>query len=240
MAKTSLIIVPTYNEIDNIHTITSRIFEHLPDTHILVVDDNSPDGTGKVANDMAAKNSQVHVLHREGKLGLGTAYIAGFKYAIENNYDYVFEMDADLSHDPKELPNFIAALEENDLVIGSRYISGVNVINWPLRRLILSYGANLYTRIITGMPVKDATGGFKAFRAEVLKAMDLDRVRSNGYSFQIELNYKAYAKGFRLKEIPIIFVDRVEGISKMSSSIVREAIFMVWILKFRKIFGLLR
>jgi dolichol-phosphate mannosyltransferase len=239
MTKKSLIIIPTFNEKENIHVITERIFSSLPETDILVVDDNSPDGTGKIADDMAKLNSSIHVLHREGKLGLGTAYIAGFQYAIEHQYDYVFEMDADLSHDPKELPNFITALQENDLVLGSRYISGVNVINWPLRRLILSYGANMYTRFITGMPVKDATGGFKAFRIEVLKGINLDKVESNGYSFQIELTYKAFVAGYKIKEIPIIFVDRVEGQSKMSSSIVREAILMVWVLKFRKIFGLL-
>jgi dolichol-phosphate mannosyltransferase len=240
MSKKSLIIVPTYNEKENIHVVTSRIFEHLPETHILIVDDNSPDGTGDIVDEMLKKNKQLHILHREGKLGLGTAYIAGFKYAIENNYDFVFEMDADLSHDPKELPNFMTALKENDLVLGSRYISGVNVINWPLRRLILSYGANFYTRLITGMPVKDATGGFKAFRVDVLKAINLDRVRSNGYSFQIEMTYKAFAKGFKIKEIPIVFADRVEGVSKMSSGIVREAVLMVWVLKFRKILGILK
>jgi dolichol-phosphate mannosyltransferase len=180
------------------------------------------------------------VLHREKKQGLGQAYIAGFKFALEKDFNYIFEMDADFSHDPRYLPDFLKAIQEYDLVLGSRYISGVNVINWPMSRLLLSYYANVYTRIVTGMPLKDATGGFKCFRREVLEAINFDEVRSNGYSFQIEMSFRAYKKGFKIKEIPIIFADRVEGTSKMSKKIVREAIWMVWRLRFWSLFGKLK
>lgn len=232
-----LIIIPTYNEKDNIEKIIAKVFSVDANVDILIVDDNSPDGTGRIADELKSKDVRVHTMHREGKLGLGTAYIAGFKYALEREYQFIMEMDADFSHNPAEIPNFKAALEDADVVIGSRYIDGVNVVNWPLSRLILSYGANLYTRLITGMPIKDATAGFKAFRRDVLETINLDNVKSNGYSFQIEMNYRAYAKKFRIKEIPIIFSDRTHGQSKMSTKIVREAILMVWKLKFRKIFG---
>jgi dolichol-phosphate mannosyltransferase len=172
-------------------------------------------------------------------MGLGTAYVEGFKYALKNNYDLIFEMDADFSHDPDEIKNFFKAIETHDLIIGSRYVNGVNVVNWPMRRLLLSYFANAYTRFITGIPIKDCTGGYKCFRKEVLQSLNLDKVKSNGYAFQIEMNYKAWKKGFRLGEIPIIFVDRVKGTSKMSKKIVREAVLMVWKLRFRSILGLL-
>jgi dolichol-phosphate mannosyltransferase len=205
--------------------------------HVLIVDDNSPDGTGDIADKMAEENPRIDVLHREKKEGLGQAYIAGFRHALKSDFDYIFEMDADFSHDPKYLPYFLEAIEEADLVLGSRYISGVNVINWPMSRLLLSYYANVYTRIVTGLPLRDATGGFKCFRREVLEAIDLDEVRSNGYSFQIEMSFRAHKKGFKIKEIPIIFTDRVQGTSKMSKKIVREAVWMVWRLRFWSLFG---
>ncbi|MCA9786547.1 MAG: polyprenol monophosphomannose synthase, partial [Candidatus Cloacimonetes bacterium] len=196
-----------------------------------------PDGTGEIADRLAGDSGRVHVLHRAGKLGLGTAYVAGFRWAIERGYDYICEMDADFSHDPRVLPVFLKTIGEADLVIGSRYVTGVNVVNWPLSRLLLSYGASMYTRIITGMPVKDPTGGFKCFRRQTLEALDLDRIRSGGYSFQIEVNFKIWRKGLRIQEIPIIFVDRAVGRSKMSKAIVREAVWMVWRLKLRSLLG---
>ena len=236
----SLVIIPTYNEIENIQTVIDQVFLYSPDIHILVVDDNSPDGTGNYVENLMKTNNQIHCLHREGKLGLGTAYIAGFKYAIEDTYDFIFEMDADLSHNPAELPNFLRELEEYDLVLGSRYIKGVNVVNWPLRRLLLSYFANMYVRFVIGMPIKDATGGFKGFRREVLESINLDKIISGGYSFQVEMTFIAYCKKFRIKEIPIIFVDREKGASKMSTKIIREALLMVWRLRIKKIFGLIK
>lgn len=237
--KKSLVIIPTYNELDNIKKLIPDILGRYENVDILIVDDNSPDGTGDYAANLSTINSRVKIIQREKKLGLGTAYIAGFKYAIQNKYDYVFEMDADYSHDPAEIENFLKAIEHNDLVLGSRYLTGVNVINWPMRRLILSYLANYYTRFITGLPVHDATGGYKCFRREVLEAINLEKVKSNGYAFQIEMTFKAWKKGFRIKEISIIFVDRVKGNSKMSNKIVREAIFMVWKLRLRSILGFL-
>jgi len=233
----TLVIIPTYNEKENIERIITSVLSTQNNLDILVVDDNSPDKTWKIVEKKSKEDSRVFLLKREGKLGLGTAYIAGFKFAIENKYNYVFEMDADFSHDPKEIPHFLKAIEDNDLVIGSRYIKGVNVVNWPLRRLILSYGANVYTRIITGLPLKDSTGGYKCFRREVLEKLDLDKINSGGYSFQIEVNYKIWKKGFRIKEIPIVFVDRTEGKSKMSKKIIREAIWMVWKLRLMSLFG---
>ena len=240
MSEKALVIIPTYNEKDNVLSIVEQVLEQNAVLEVLVVDDNSPDGTGELVDGLCAENPRVHVIHREGKLGLGTAYVAGFKWAIDAGYDYIFEMDADFSHDPRELNNFLEAIRKNDLVIGSRYIQGVNVINWPLSRLLLSYGASLYTRMITGMPIKDPTGGFKCFRRQVLETLDLDRIRSGGYSFQIEVNFKVWKKGFRIREIPIIFTDRMEGSSKMSRKIVKEAIFMVWKLKLLSLFGRLR
>ncbi len=235
--ESMLVIVPTYNEAENLERLSAEILSQDPRIGILVVDDNSPDGTGVIADRLAAANERIHVLHREGKLGLGTAYVAGFRWAIEKKMDFVCEMDADFSHDPAVLRDFLQAIPEADLVIGSRYITGVNVVNWPLSRLLLSYGASLYTRIITGMPVKDPTGGFKCFRRSTLEALDLDGIHSGGYSFQIEVNFKVWRKGLRIREIPIIFVDRAEGTSKMSRAIVREAIWMVWKLKAMALLG---
>lgn len=235
-----LVIIPTYNELENIKKLVPDILNRYQGLDILVVDDNSLDGTGRYIEDLSLSNNRIKYIQRERKLGLGTAYIAGFKYALQNNYDYIFEMDADYSHDPVEIKNFLAAIENCDLVLGSRYLTGVNVVNWPMQRLLLSYFANLYTRLITGLPVNDATGGFKCFRREVLEAIDLDKVRSNGYAFQIEMTFKAWKKGFRIKEISIIFIDRSKGKSKMSKKIVREAIIMVWKLRVRSLFGILR
>ena len=233
----TLIIVPTFNELDNITKLIPDLLSRSANPDILIVDDNSPDGTAEFIQQLALSNDRIHLIKREKKMGLGTAYIAGFKFALKNNYDFIFEMDADYSHDPKEIPNFLNAIQENDLVLGSRYSNGVNVVNWPMRRLLLSYFANIYTRIVTGLPVKDATGGFKCFRRKVLETINLDRVKSNGYAFQIEMTYKAFKKGFRIKEIPIIFIDRMKGKSKMSKRIVREAIFMVWKLRLRILIG---
>ncbi len=235
--KRALIIFPTYNEKENIETIVTAVLGKDEIIEVLVVDDNSPDGTGAVVDGMAAGNPRIHVMHRERKSGLGTAYIAGFKWAIEHRYDYVFEMDADFSHSPDYLPDFLETIRDHDLVLGSRYISGVNVINWPMSRLLLSYYANVYTRLVTGLPVRDATGGFKCFRREVLEAIDLDQVKSNGYTFQIEMSLRAWKRRFRIKEIPIIFVDRQHGASKMSKKIVREAVWMVWWLRWMSIRG---
>lgn len=235
--KRALIIFPTYNEKENIENIVTAALGKDDIIEALIIDDNSPDGTGDIADRMAAENPRIHAVHRDKKSGLGTAYIAGFKWAIEHKYDYVFEMDADFSHDPDYLPDFLEAVREDDLVLGSRYISGVNVINWPMSRLLLSYYANVYTRLVTGLPVRDATGGFKCFRREVLEAIDLDQVRSNGYTFQIEMSMRAWKRGFTIKEIPIIFKDREHGTSKMSKKIVREAIWMVWWLRWRAILG---
>jgi len=238
--KKSLVIIPTYNELENIPNLIPKILQKDEGLEVLIVDDNSPDGTAAFVEEESKLNSRVHLIKRNAKLGLGTAYIEGFKYALKNGYDFIFEMDADFSHNPKELINFLREIESADLVLGSRYKSGVNVVNWPMKRLLLSYFANVYTRIITGLPVKDATGGFKCFRREVLEAIDLDNVKSNGYAFQIEMTYKAWKKGFRIKEISIIFIDRVKGTSKMSKKIVREAVTMVWKLRIRSLFGLLK
>jgi dolichol-phosphate mannosyltransferase len=236
----TLIIIPTYNELENLPRLLPEVLSKEEGIHILIVDDNSPDGTAAFVEDQMTTNNRIHLIKRPSKQGLGTAYIAGFKFALKNGYDFVFEMDADFSHDPKEIPRFLDEIKNSDVVLGSRYINGVNVINWPMRRLLLSSFANLYTRFITGMPVHDATGGFKCFRREVLEAIDLDKVKSNGYAFQIEMSFKAWKKGFKLKEIPIIFVDRVKGKSKMSKKIVREAVTMVWKLRLKSIFGLLK
>jgi dolichol-phosphate mannosyltransferase len=231
----SLIIIPTYNEMNNIQKLLTDLTNLYPMSHILIVDDNSPDGTADYVEDLSRTNSNVNLLKREKKMGLGTAYVAGFKYMLSKGYDVAIEMDADYSHDPKEIKRFLEAIKEYDLIIGSRYIHGIRVINWPIRRLLLSYFANLYTRVITGMPVKDGTGGFKCFSRKVLESINLDTIHSNGYSFQIEMNYKAWKKGFRLHEIPITFTDRVHGTSKMSKKIVREAIVMVWKLRLKSI-----
>jgi len=233
----ALIIFPTYNEKENIEKIIQAVLPLDPRINVLVVDDNSPDGTGQIADRLAAAEDRINVLHRDKKEGLGRAYIAGFKWGIEKKYDYIFEMDADFSHDPEYIMDFLKAIENNDLILGSRYISGVNVINWPMSRLLLSYFANVYTRIITGMPVRDATGGFKCFRRKVLETIDLDAIKSNGYTFQIEVSMRAWKRGFRIREIPIVFVDRQQGASKMSKKIIREAIWMVWYLRLMSILG---
>ncbi len=234
-----LIIIPTYNELQNIGRLIPEVLSKNENINILIVDDNSPDGTGNYIEELSRSNNRIKLIRRERKMGLGTAYLTGFKYAIENKYDFIFEMDADFSHDPKEIPNFLASTNKYDLVLGSRYIRGVNVINWPMQRLLLSYFANMYTRIITGLPIKDATGGFKCFKREVLEAIDLNNVKSNGYAFQIEMSFKAWKKGFKVGEIPIIFMDREMGTSKMSKKIVREAITMVWKLRLRSMLGIL-
>jgi dolichol-phosphate mannosyltransferase len=233
----TLVIIPTYNEKENIGKIIPLVLEQDPDIEVLVVDDNSPDGTGKIVEEMIATNRRVKLIQRVKKSGLGTAYLAGFQYALENSYDYIFEMDSDFSHDPAYIPYFLSAIREADLVLGSRYIKGVNVVNWPITRLLLSYYANVYARWVTGLPVKDSTGGFKCFKKEVLEKIGLDRIHSNGYAFQIEMSFRAWKKGFKIKEIPIIFVDRREGESKMSKKIVREAIWMVWKLRFSSLLG---
>jgi dolichol-phosphate mannosyltransferase len=237
VAERALVVVPTYNEAVNLPSIVPQILAQDPRLDVLIVDDNSPDGTGELADQMAAADGRVHVLHRPGKGGLGKAYLAGFRWALERDYELVFEMDADFSHDPKFLADFLRAAEEADLVIGSRYKTGVNVINWPISRLLLSLGANEYARWITGMDIMDSTGGFKCFHRRVLETIDFDRVRSNGYSFQIEMSFRAWKKGFRLMEIPIVFTDRVEGQSKMNKRIMREAIWMVWWLRLKSLVG---
>ncbi|MEX0890660.1 MAG: polyprenol monophosphomannose synthase [Gemmatimonadota bacterium] len=233
-----LVIVPTYNERENLPRLLPQALAQDPRLEILVIDDASPDGTGALADELAADEPRIHVLHREGKLGLGTAYLAGFRWGLERGYDWLFEMDADFSHDPSHLPQFIDALADHDLVLGSRYLEGrVTVVNWPIARLLLSYYANVYARTVTGLPVADATGGFKAFRREVLAGIDLDRVESEGYSFQIEISMRAWRRGFRLGEIPIVFVDRTLGESKMSKGIIREAVWKVWKLRLLDLFG---
>ncbi|MDZ7722681.1 MAG: polyprenol monophosphomannose synthase [candidate division KSB1 bacterium] len=234
----SLVIIPTYNESENILKIIEAILRQKIDgLDVLVIDDNSPDGTGGIVEEIAGPQSRVKLIKRPTKSGLGTAYVRGFKYALEHGYDRVIEMDADFSHDPAELSNLLKASQTYDIVLGSRYIHGVNVVNWPLSRLILSMGASLYTKLVTGLPVKDCTSGFKCFRREVLQNLNLDQVQSDGYSFQIELNFKAWKKGFTLGEVPIIFIDRRAGTSKMSRKIVWEAVWMVWKLKFMSLFG---
>ena len=232
-----LVIIPTYNESENVPKLLPMVLQQDRRLHVLIVDDASPDGTGAIADSIAAHNPRVHVLHRAGKLGLGTAYLAGFRWGIERGYDWLFEMDADFSHDPAHLPQFISALSQYDLVLGSRYLEGrVTVINWPIARLVLSYSANVYARVVTGLPIADATGGYKAFRRQVLEGIDLNRVESEGYAFQIEMSFRAWKRGFRIGEIPIVFVDRSLGESKMSKKIMREAIWKVWKLRFLAMF----
>ena len=234
----ALVIVPTYNERENIRRLVDTVLRQDGRLEVLVVDDGSPDGTGQIVAELEREDQRVHLLERERKMGLGTAYIAGFRWALEHGYDYVLEMDADFSHDPAHLPQFLRAIRDADLVLGSRYQQGrVTVVNWPIGRLILSYSANLYARAVTGLPVWDATGGFKCFRRQVLEAIDFAHVRSNGYAFQIEMSFRAWKRKFRIVEIPIVFVDRTEGTSKMSKSIVREAIWMVWRLRWWAIRG---
>ena len=237
-----LVIIPTYDERENLRNLVPQVLEIHPDLGILVVDDNSPDGTGEVAESFSASTGgRVRVLHREGKLGLGSAYVAGFRWALENTEaELVFEMDADFSHDPKFLPEMLRLADEEkaDLVVGSRYLGGgANVVNWPIRRLILSYGANLYARVVTGLPLKDSTGGYKCFRREVLEAIDLDTIGSDGYGFQIEMNFHAWRLGFDIRETPIVFVDRHSGSSKMDRKIIMEAFWLVWKLRLASLMG---
>lgn len=223
----TLIITPTYNERDNIGILLSRIHEVLPAAHVLVVDDSSPDGTADYVVERSQVDDWVHLICRPGKQGLGTAYCEGFTWALEHNYKIIIQMDADLSHDPGQIPGLLELIDDYDLVLGSRYIKSVNVVNWPLSRLILSWSANLYAKVITGVPVNDLTGGFKCWRREVLENLDIPSIRSGGYAFQIETTFRAYRQGYRIKESPIIFVDRTEGDSKMSKGIIYEAVWMV-------------
>jgi dolichol-phosphate mannosyltransferase len=229
----TLIIVPTYNERENLPALVKRLMALPTPVELLVVDDNSPDGTGKLADEIAAQNPVVHVLHRPGKAGLGRAYCAGFKWALERDYEFIFEMDGDFSHSPDDIPAFLKTAQDADLVLGTRYKNGIRVINWPLRRLMLSMGAGVYVRTITGMPFSDPTGGFKCFRRHALASLNLDAIKSNGYSFQVELTHKIWRQGLKIGEVPIVFTDRFLGSSKMSSKIVREALWMVWRLLFQ-------
>lgn len=230
----AVVVIPTYNEIENINAIVTRVLSIERNFHLLIIDDNSPDGTANAVKEMQTKwDGRLHLMQRAGKLGLGTAYIAGFKWAIEHNYDYVFEMDADFSHNPDDLPRLFDAcvVEGADMSIGSRYCNGVNVVNWPMQRVLLSYYASAYVRVVTGMPVRDTTAGFKCYSVKVLKAIDLDKIKFKGYAFQIEMKFTAWKLGFKIKEVSIIFQDRTFGVSKMNKSIVREAIFGVLKLK---------
>jgi len=234
----SLVIIPTYNESENIARVLSAALDSGPEFHLLVVDDNSPDGTAAIVRKLTESfQGRVFLMEREGKLGLGTAYLAGFKWGLERDYNYIFEMDADFSHNPLDLPRLLNVIQSNgaDVAIGSRYVKGGKIENWPYIRLFLSYGASLYVRMITWMPIKDPTAGFIGYKAEVLKSIDLDNVRFIGYAFQIEMKYKAWSKGFKLSEIPVTFTDRIEGSSKMSKAIVREAIFGVLKLRWRRL-----
>jgi dolichol-phosphate mannosyltransferase len=238
VVERALVVVPTYNERDNIERLIATVLAQDETLDVLVVDDGSPDGTGEVVDRVASQNPRVNVIHRARKMGLGTAYLMGFRWALDRGYDMVFEMDADFSHDPAHLPQFLTAIRDHDLVLGSRYRHGrVTVVNWPMTRLLLSYCANIYARVVTGLHLGDATGGFKCFRKEVLQAIPLEEVRSNGYAFQIEMSFRAARKGFRIAEIPIVFVDRTDGESKMSNRIIREAIWMVWRLRWWALIG---
>jgi len=232
-----LVIVPTYNERENIDPLLDRLLALPYGLDVLVVDDGSPDGTGERVRQRSLADSRVHLLARAGKMGLGSAYRDGFRYALDHGAQYIFEMDADFSHDPDSLGEFLKEAETADVVLGSRYLHGVTVVNWPLHRLILSYCANRYTRFVTGLPVNDATGGFKCFRRRALEAIRLDRVQSDGYSFQIEMSFKCWKKGFTIREIPILFVDRRAGVSKMNQKIVWEAAWMVWKLRLLDLIG---
>ena len=233
----TLVISPTYNERKNIQSLIEQVLDPNPDYHLLVVDDNSPDETAEKVKELQNSYPNLHLEERPGKAGLGTAYLFGFKWALDRDYEAIVQMDADLSHDPKDVPRLVSELEDHDLIIGSRYVEGISVVNWPIRRLILSYGANMYSRLITGMPIKDGTGGFKAWRNSLLEKIEMDQVKSQGYSFQIEMNFRAWRIEARIKEESIIFIDRTIGESKMSKAIMYEAIWMVWRLRIWKIFG---
>jgi dolichol-phosphate mannosyltransferase len=233
-----LVCIPTYNERENIEKIITAVLAQGDDFEVLIIDDNSPDGTAAIVEDLKKDNSRIHLLKRPGKMGLGTAYVDGFTYGLKQpQIGYLMEMDADFSHDPEYLKDFKEAIKDNDLVIGSRYLNGISIVNWPIMRLLLSYYASIYVRVITGMPVKDPTSGFKCFRREVLEWLDLSRIKSNGYGFQIEMDFYVWRGGFRIKEIPILFIDRRAGKSKMNKKIVFEAVFGVWKLLFKKLFG---
>lgn len=232
-----LVIVPTYNERENIEPLIGKLMALPYDLHVLVVDDGSPDGTGAFIREWKAREPRIHLIERASKMGLGSAYRAGFRYALENGAELVFEMDADFSHDPESIGTFLEHVEHADVVLGSRYLHGVTVVNWPIQRLVLSYLANRYTRFVTGLPVNDATGGFKCFRRRALESVNLDKVQSDGYAFQIEMSFKCWKKGMRIVEIPIMFVDRRAGVSKMSRRIIWEAVWMVWKLRLVDLFG---
>ncbi len=240
MSADTLVIIPTYNEAHNVSRLIDIVMDLSEPVDMLFVDDGSPDGTaGKIKSKIEEYPGRITIIEREGKLGLGTAYVRGFLFALEKDYKYICEMDADFSHNPNDLPKLISVVKngEADVAIGSRYIKGISIVNWPLRRLILSYGANLYARTITGLPVKDTTAGFKCIHRKVLENLDIQKIRSNGYAFQIELHFRAWKAGFTLKEVSIIFREREEGVSKMSKTIVREAVWRVWSLKFRSLLG---
>lgn len=224
----ALVIVPTYNEIENIHKLVEAVLSQAPELELLIIDDASPDGTAAAVKEMMPSEPRIHILERKAKLGLGSAYVSGFKYALKHGYDYILEMDADFSHNPDDLPRLLEAAKEADLVIGSRYCNGVNIINWPIKRLLMSYFASKYVRTITNMPIKDPTAGFKCFHRRVLQAIDLNSILSDGYGFQVEMNYRAWVKGFQVVEIPIVFTERINGCSKMSRKIAWEAAWMVW------------
>ncbi|PAU92961.1 dolichyl-phosphate beta-D-mannosyltransferase [Aliifodinibius salipaludis] len=242
MPKETLVIIPTYNEANNISELIGQVFNQDENIDLLIVDDGSPDGTADLVKEAQNKfGERLHLIERSGKLGLGTAYVEGFKYGLEQGYSYICEMDADFSHNPDDLPELIAKVKSGnaDVAVGSRYAKGISIINWPLSRLILSYSANLYARFITGLPIFDTTAGFKCIHRKVLEGISVDKIRSNGYAFQIELHFRAWQAGFTLKEVAIIFREREEGVSKMSKSIVWEAIWRVWTLKIQSIFGTL-
>lgn len=233
----AFVVIPTYNEHDNLQRLIDLVLMQHQSLHVLVVDDNSPDGTGQLADNLSRVNDRINVLHRPSKMGLGSAYRDGFRYAMELGADFLIEMDADFSHDPAVLPVFLEQIKTHDLVIGSRYLNGISVVNWPLRRLMLSYGANWYTRLVTGLAIMDCTSGFKCFRRSLIEMINLDRICSDGYSFQIEMNFRSAELGVRIVEVPIIFIDRRAGQSKMSKRIVREAVLMVWKLKLGSLLG---
>ena len=235
----SLIIIPTYNEIENVEKMIRTLFELYPTISLLIIEDGSPDGTATVVKALRTEFKNLSIIERAGKLGLGSAYIAGFKWALQKNFQYIFEMDCDFSHDPKQVQDLLTEAIENDLIIGSRYFGGIRIINWPIQRLLLSYAASVYTRFITGIPIYDTTGGFKCFKRSTLEALNLDNIISNGYSFQLELNYKIWARGLKIKEVPIIFYERRNGQSKMGGGIIIEAVFAVFRLRLKKILGTL-
>jgi dolichol-phosphate mannosyltransferase len=235
----SVIIIPTYNEKENIEKMTSALLGQYQDLSLLIIDDGSPDGTADIVKKMQKVYPTLHLIERGKKLGIGTAYIAGFNWALKNGYEFIFEMDCDFSHSPQDIPRLLEAAQTSDLVIGSRYIDGISIVNWPMKRLLLSYCASIYTRFLTGIPIKDTTGGFKCFKKTALESLNFDKIISNGYSFQLEVNYKIWSKGLKIKEVPIIFYERRNGQSKMDKSIVFEALFAVFFLRLRRVFGIL-